>query len=190
MKERSEWIDKLTNNYDSRVAYIKSKISINVPSQIKALRRRQSLTQELLAQEANMKQSRISAMEYPGGVSFTVETLTRLAAAFKVGLVIKFVPFNEMLRWENSYSQDSFDVTKIDEDMEFSNPEPTLDLLAISNTTRFMVEAKQTGQREVLPFARRVDREKEQLVPRQSIQPTQSAKDKQSSALNTAIGGR
>src|SRR3990172_13334652 len=97
LRERSEWIDKLTNNYDSRVAYIKSKISINVPSQIKALRRRQGLTQELLAQEANMKQSRISAMEYPGGVSFTVETLTRLAAAFKEGLLIKFVPFSEML---------------------------------------------------------------------------------------------
>jgi transcriptional regulator with XRE-family HTH domain len=153
MKERSEWIDKLISNYDSRVAYIKSKISINVPSQIKALRRRQSLTQELLAKEANMKQSRISAIEYPGGVSFTVETLTRLAAAFKVGLVIKFVPFSEMLRWENNYSQDLFNAARIDNDIEFTNPDikGELSLAASmgSGALIFNFPAKDASQKEV-----------------------------------------
>ena len=69
-----------------------------------------------------MHQSRISMFETPGAANLTLDTLSRLAAAFKVGLVVKFVPFSEMLRWENDYSQDSFDVTRIDHDIEFINP--------------------------------------------------------------------
>jgi hypothetical protein len=61
--------------------------------------------------------------ETPGAANMTLETLARLAAAFKVGLVVKFVPFSEMLRSENDYSQDSFRVTPIDKDVEFQNPE-------------------------------------------------------------------
>ena len=52
----------------------------------------------------------------------TIETLSRLAAAFKVGLVVKFVPFSEMQHWENAYSQDEFHVTNIDKDLEFQSP--------------------------------------------------------------------
>jgi transcriptional regulator with XRE-family HTH domain len=75
-----------------------------------------------LAATAKMQQSRISMFETPGAANLTLDTLSRLAAAFKVGLVIKFVPFSEMLRWENDYSQDVFDVTRIDHDIEFINP--------------------------------------------------------------------
>jgi len=46
-----------------------------------------------------------------------------MAAAFKVGLRVEFVSFNEMLTWENGFSQDSFRVTPINEDYEFQNPE-------------------------------------------------------------------
>jgi hypothetical protein len=62
--------------------------------------------------------------ETPGAANFTLETLARLAAVFKVGLVVDFVPFSEMLHWENSFSQDSFDVTKIDADGEFIEGSP------------------------------------------------------------------
>jgi transcriptional regulator with XRE-family HTH domain len=76
-----------------------------------------------LARAAGLHQSRISMFETPGAANMTLETLARLAAAFKVGLVVKFVPFSEMLRWENEYSQDSFEVTPIEKDIEFQNPE-------------------------------------------------------------------
>lgn len=61
--------------------------------------------------------------ETPGAANMTLETLSRLAAAFKVGLVVKFVPFSEMLRNENQYSQDQFFVTPLDRDIEFLDPE-------------------------------------------------------------------
>jgi helix-turn-helix protein len=80
------------------------------------------MTQAVLADEAGMKQSRISAMETPGKTNFNLETLVSLAATLKVGLMVNFVPFSRMLRWENEHSQDAFDVPSIDEDIEFLIP--------------------------------------------------------------------
>jgi transcriptional regulator with XRE-family HTH domain len=75
-----------------------------------------------LAREAKMQQSRISMFETPGAANLTLDTLSRLAAAFRVGLKVQFVPFSDMLRWENDYSQDAFAVTKLDDDTAFLQP--------------------------------------------------------------------
>src|SRR5258708_34839258 len=72
-----------------------------------------------------MKQSRISAMETPGRVNFNLETLVRMAATLNVGLMVKLVPFSEMLGWENSYSQDTFNVAQLADDIDFLQPAAT-----------------------------------------------------------------
>lgn len=124
LNERSRLINKLVSDHDARVSYTWAKISVILSSQIKALRRRRNnMTQTTLAEASGMKQSRISAMERPGETKFTVETLIRLASAFKVGLLIKFVSFSEMLAWENEYTQDFFTATEIDNDHGFLQPE-------------------------------------------------------------------
>jgi len=61
--------------------------------------------------------------ETPGAANMTIETLSRIAAAFKVGLEVRFVPMSEMLRWENQYSQDTFTVVPLDNDYEFIDPD-------------------------------------------------------------------
>jgi len=122
MPDRSTLISRLLNNRGARESYIRSKLNVLIPSQLRGLRLKYPMTQKELAIAADMKQPRISAMERPGETQFTVETLIRLAAALKVGLVIKFVPFGEMLRWENLFSQDSFNVTQIDSDADFIEP--------------------------------------------------------------------
>jgi len=122
MNARSKKISKLISDPKFRVSYMRAKLNINVPSQIRALRLRRQLTQTALAGEAGMKQPRISAMERPGETNFNLDTLTRLAAAYKVGLIVKFAPFSEVLDWENGFSQDTFDVVEIDEDDDFLRP--------------------------------------------------------------------
>jgi transcriptional regulator with XRE-family HTH domain len=122
MSEKCELIDRLSNSKRTREAYIRSKVSTNVASQIRALRRREGLTQEGLAELSEMKQSRISAVERPG-TRLTVETLVRLASALKIGLTVRFGSFSEMLDWENGFSQDEFDVLNIDEDIDFHREE-------------------------------------------------------------------
>lgn len=95
-----------------------------VSSQLHALRLKREWTQKQFAQEADMKQSRVSAMEQPGAVNFNLETLVRAAAVHGVGLQVKFVPFSEMLEWENKFNQDEFSPLTIVEDTAFLNPVP------------------------------------------------------------------
>lgn len=123
MNARSEQICKLQNSLKRRTAYITSKLGVVVPSQIKALRLQSNmLRQSDLAKAAEMHQSRISMFETPGAANVTLETLARIAAALKVGLIVKFVPFSEMLRWENNFCSDTFTVTKLDDDEAFLSP--------------------------------------------------------------------
>lgn len=122
LSDRSQLIDKLQRSADSRASYIRGKINVLVPAQLHALRLRLGWTQKQFAQAAKMKQSRVSAMEQPGAVNFNMETLIRSAATCGVGLVVRFVPFSEMLRWENNFDQDSFNPTRIGKDRAFLNP--------------------------------------------------------------------
>lgn len=125
MSDRLDTISKLRSNLNERAAYIRAKLAVLVPSQIKALRLKSGMARQAdLAREAEMHQSRISMFETPGAANMTIETLSRLAATFKTGLIIKFVPFSEMLEWENEFSQDSFDVLKIEHDADFIEGRP------------------------------------------------------------------
>lgn len=126
MSDRQKIISRLIADRNFRADYIRAKLDVLIPSQLRALRMRENKTQPELAQMADMKQSRISAMETPGLVNFNRETLVRMAATHSVGMVIKFVPFSEMLEWENSYSQDAFSVTQLADDTDFLYPATTV----------------------------------------------------------------
>ena len=105
------------------MSYIRAKLGILVPSQVRALRLKSDMSRQAdLAEAVAMKQSRISMLETPGAANVTLETLARLAAVFAVGLVVKFVPFSEMLHWEDTFSQDTFDVIRLNKDEDFLNP--------------------------------------------------------------------
>lgn len=120
--ERATIKNKLLESRQNRESFIRAKLNHLIPSQIKALRLRHDWTQSELAEESNMKQARVSAMEKPGEVSFSLETLIRLAAAYRVALQVRFVPFSKFSKWEDEYSQDGFDVTRIEQDEAFAKP--------------------------------------------------------------------
>lgn len=123
MKERYQKIEKLINSSKSRESYLRAKLNVLIPSQIRGLRLKYPMTQKELGEMAGMRQARISALEQIGEAKYNIDTLVRLAAALKVGLSVKFVTFSEVLEWENDFSQDDFIVKKIDEDYEFITPE-------------------------------------------------------------------
>lgn len=149
MSERSKRISKLLRDQKSRASYIKSKLAVLVPAQIKALRLKSGMPRQLdLAREAHMYQSRISMFETPGQANLTLETLAKLAATFKTGLVVKFVPLSEMLRWENEFSQDKFDVIRIEDDEAFLSP-PVVPMRDISGTLNAITGCLAAAQRTV-----------------------------------------
>lgn len=67
--------------------------------QIKLLREKNGWTQEELAQRAGSKQETISQWENPNYGRYTLKTLKSLASAFDVGLMVRFVPFSELVLW-------------------------------------------------------------------------------------------
>lgn len=123
MRDRSERISRLRNDRKSREAYVKAKLGVLVPSQIKALRLKSNTPkQQALARLSGMHQPRLSKLETAGAANVTLETLAEIAAIHKVGVIVKFVPYSEMLEWDNAYSQDTFNVTRLDDDIAFLNP--------------------------------------------------------------------
>jgi len=122
MNARLKTISKLLNEQAARESYIRSKLSVLLPAQIRSLRLRRGQKQSELAASAEMKQARISKLEQIGAANFSIETMIHLAAAFRTGLIVKFVPFSDMLKWENDFQPDSFDVTPIEQDRQFRNP--------------------------------------------------------------------
>ena len=102
-------------------------MAVLVPAQIRAARLKSENPsmpyQRDLAREAGVQQSRISMFETPGAANITLETLAKVAAGLRVGVIVKLVPFNEMLRWEDSFSAESFNVLpRLAEDERFLNP--------------------------------------------------------------------
>lgn len=76
-----------------------------------------------LAREAELHQSRISMFETPGMSNMTLETLAKVGAGLRCGVIVRFVPFSEMLVWENSFLPEKFDVLRLNEDVSFICPE-------------------------------------------------------------------
>ena len=100
-----------------RDAFVASQIDVGLPFQVRSLREQRRWKQSQLAEKAGMLQPRISAIETPGGAKFTLETLRRLASAFDVALLVKFVPFSELVDQSEDFNPDTFSVPSFGDDL-------------------------------------------------------------------------
>ena len=66
-----------------------------------------------------MLQERISVLEDPDYGKFNINTLKKIASAFDIGLVVRFVPFSELAEWELNLSSKSLQVPSFNEDKYF-----------------------------------------------------------------------
>ena len=99
MGERLYRISKLLQSQKSRASYIRAKLAVLVPAQIRATRLKSENPsmpyQRDLAREAGLHQSRISMFETPGAANITLETLAKVAAALRVGVIVKLFHFTK-----------------------------------------------------------------------------------------------
>ena len=103
---RTQLISSLKDK-EYRDAFVEEHISTGVPFQIKALRelRERNWTQKQLGERAGgMAAERVSILESPKYAKFTISTLLRIASAFDVGLMVRFVPFGELIDMELNLS--------------------------------------------------------------------------------------
>lgn len=89
----------------NRDAFVESHLSTNIGSQIFSMREARDWSQEKLATEVGMAQPRISVLE--GGYdNYSLRTLKRIASAFDVAVVVRFVPFSELVTWVAELSEE------------------------------------------------------------------------------------
>lgn len=91
-----------------RDLFVSNEISVGLPFQIRALREKRNWTQGELADKTGKAQGVISQLEDPSYGRFTLATLKRLASAFDVALIVRFVPFSELV--ERAVNLDSTDL--------------------------------------------------------------------------------
>ncbi len=72
--------------------------------QVRALRDKKGWTQARLGTELGMTQTNVSRLESPGYGRLNITTLQRIASVFDVALIVRFVPFSELIRWTNELS--------------------------------------------------------------------------------------
>jgi transcriptional regulator with XRE-family HTH domain len=84
--------------------FVASQLNKGFSFQMRALRASQELTQGDLAGLAKTKQSVISRIETNGVSNLSVKSLLKLASAFNVGLVLRFVSLEHLLDWKNPIS--------------------------------------------------------------------------------------
>jgi transcriptional regulator with XRE-family HTH domain len=112
---RKHTLAKLQNKA-YRDAFVAEQINTVLPFQIRAMRGDREWTQRELGERAEMKQEMISLLESLSYGRYTLRTLTRLASAFDVGLVVRFVSFSELINWATNLSPEHVSVPSFDND--------------------------------------------------------------------------
>lgn len=87
-------------------AYMEEFENSYIATQIKVLREQNSLTQDELAELAEMKQERISVLENVNYSSWSINTLRKLARAFDLVLHVSFENFGDEIKKITSFSRE------------------------------------------------------------------------------------
>ncbi len=80
-----------------RDLYAEEWIDTGLPFQIRTIREARGWTQQQLGERIGMTQTGVSRLESTSYGRFSVTTLKRLASAFDVALVVRFVPFSQLV---------------------------------------------------------------------------------------------
>jgi transcriptional regulator with XRE-family HTH domain len=97
MSELTEQLRNELKDSEYREGYDEAFLDHRIATQIRVIREQRGLTQSQLAEAAEMKQSRISAMEDEDYGSWSVNTLRRIAYALGVRLKVEFVEWGDIL---------------------------------------------------------------------------------------------
>lgn len=88
-------------------AFVEAEIATTIPFQIRALRQERKWTQKELADKTEQHQKTISDFENPDMGPGSIASLRRIAAAFDVGLIVRFAPFSELVDWSVNMTRTS-----------------------------------------------------------------------------------
>src|SRR5205807_1878719 len=83
----------------ARARFVESHLNKGLSFQIRGLRDREGWNQQTLAEKLGSNQNAVSRLENPNYGRATITTLKKTAAAFDVALIVRFVPFSQLIDW-------------------------------------------------------------------------------------------
>src|SRR5579864_808517 len=92
-------LQRLRRGKNVRARFVESHVSKTVAFQTRALREQEGWSQQTLAEKIGSNQNAVYRAENPNYGKQTITTLKKIAAAFDVGLIVRFVPFIELADW-------------------------------------------------------------------------------------------
>jgi len=118
IKHKDKLIAELRDK-EYRDAFVSEHIDTGIPFQIRTLREQRRWTQKELANRAGVTQVWISKVENPNHSGFSIKTLLKLASAFDIGLIVRYVPISNLVQWELDLSPESLKAVSFEEDPYF-----------------------------------------------------------------------
>lgn len=124
-----------------RDAYVEQHVKTSLPFQIRAMREEpeRDWSQADLGEKAGMRQNAISRLEKADYGNLSVNTLLRLASAFDVALLIKFVPFGKLIEEFKDLSAEALQVPSFDNEVasleQAARAETAVPIILMENTT-------------------------------------------------------
>jgi transcriptional regulator with XRE-family HTH domain len=116
VRSQPEVFERLKADKGFRDLWMAEHVSTGTAIQIQDLRKQREWSQERLGQESGMAQNVISRLENPDYKNVTMRTLVKLAAAFGVALLVRFVPYSRYLRETDNLSADALEAVNISDD--------------------------------------------------------------------------
>lgn len=121
MSELTENIRQELKDRETRFIYDDDLLNTYIATQIRTLREQRDWTQQKLAEEAGMKQERISVLEDVNYSSWTAKVLRRLAQAFDLRLTIKFEEYNTFFKDFEGVKPESLKRRSFEDDPAFKD---------------------------------------------------------------------
>jgi transcriptional regulator with XRE-family HTH domain len=81
------------------VRFVDSNVSKAIAFQTRAMREKEGWSQQALAEKIGSNQNAVYRAENPNYGKQTITTLKKIAGAFDVALIVRFVPFSELTDW-------------------------------------------------------------------------------------------
>ena len=108
-------------NKDYRHGYTDEFLNARIATQIKVLREQRQWSQTELANQAGMKQPRISVLEDVNYTSWSISILRKLAEAFDLTLSVSFEDFGTRAKDIEAFSRDNLERHSFPEDTYFQS---------------------------------------------------------------------
>lgn len=113
---KEQLIDLLRDN-EFRGHFTSDQVYELLAVQIRQLREKHRWTQTELGDRAGMQQVQVSRTENPDYKGTRISTLSKLADAFDVALIVRLAPFGELIDWVANLSPASFEPASFDEEL-------------------------------------------------------------------------